>query len=278
MSLRAEHCEVWQSDKVKVTIMFNINLKDKTVAITGASQGIGAAIAKVFSDSGANVILLSRNKEKLKALSEGLKPPSTYHILDVSNENQVKEIFSKIGHVDILINNAGIWSDLPVPVQEINTDNWKKILDVNLNGAMYCTRSALPSMIKNNFGRVINISSVSGKVGDAFSSDYSASKFAMIGFTQSLAQEVARKNITANCICPGWVDTKMAEGILQDTQYATLLGMKKEELKVLSLEAVPIGRYVHPNEVGYLALYLASDYASAITGQAINIDGGLVMH
>ncbi len=133
-------------------------------------------------------------------------------------------------------------------------------------------------MIRNNFGRIINISSISGKTGDPYGSAYCASKFALIGFTQSLAQELARNNITANCICPGLVETKMAEDILHDEKYAKLIGINKEDLKASSLEAVPIGRYIHPKEVAYLALYLASNYSNAITGQSLNVDGGLCMH
>ena len=250
--------------------MFTIDLTGKTVVITGASQGIGSAIAQEFASSNASLILLSRNETKLSELSKQLS--AKYYILDISNESEVKKVFNKIEKIDILINNAGIY--FTSPVADIDTNDWKKLLDTNLNGVMYCTRSVLPTMIKNSFGRIINISSISGKHGDA----YCASKFALIGFTQSLSQETARNNITANCICPGWVETKMAEDILHDEKYAKLIGIDREELKVSSLEAVPIGRYVHPKEVAYLALYLASSYASAITGQSINIDGGLCMH
>lgn len=254
--------------------MFTIDLTGKTVVITGASQGIGAAIAEVFAESNANLILLSRNEEKLKTNSQKLK--AKYHVLDVSQEDQVKEVFNEIKNIDILINNAGVY--FTSPVSEIDSKKWKNLLDINLNGVMYCSRAAIPQMVKNNFGRIINISSISGKNGDAYGSAYCASKFALIGFTQSLAHETARNNITANCICPGWVETKMAEDILHDEKYAKLIGINKEDLKASSLEAVPIGRYVHPKEVAYLTLYLASNYSNAITGQAINIDGGLCMH
>lgn len=254
--------------------MFTIDLTGKTVVVTGASQGIGSALAEEFASSNASLVLLSRNEEKLSALSKKLS--AKYFILDVSNESEVKKIFNQIEKIDILINNAGIY--FTSPVADIDTNEWKELLDTNLNGVMYCTRSALPKMIKNDFGRIINISSISGKNGDPYGSTYCASKFALIGFTQSLSQEVARNNITANCICPGWVETKMAEDILHDEKYASLLGINKKDLKTSSLEAVPIGRYVHPKEVAYLALYLASKYANAITGQSINIDGGLVMH
>lgn len=254
--------------------MLTIDLTGKTVAITGASQGIGAAITDVFADSNANLVLLSRNEEKLAARSSQLA--ARYFILDVSKEEQVKSVFNEIGNIDILINNAGIY--FTSPVSEIDSKKWKELLDINLNGVMYCSRAALPKMIENNFGRIINISSISGKNGDAYGSAYCASKFALIGFTQSLAHEVARNNITANCICPGWVETKMAEDILHDEKYAKLIGINKEDLKASSLEAVPIGRYIHPKEVAYLALYLASNYSNAITGQSINVDGGLCMH
>ena len=248
--------------------MFNIDLTDKTVAVTGASQGIGKSISEIFAENSASVILLSRNKSKLEKntkelISKGYK--AKYFVLDVSQNNEVEKVFKEIGSVDILINNAGIY--FTSSVQDMDIKKWKELLDINLDGAMFCSKAVIESMTKKKAGRIINISSVSGKFGDAYSSAYCASKFALIGFTQSLANEVARYKITANCICPGWVETKMAEGILHD-----------EELKTNSLEAVPIGRYVQPKEIGYLALYLASDYASAITGQAINICGGLCMH
>lgn len=268
--------------------MFTIDLRGKTVVITGASQGIGKAISEVFNEAGANIILLSRNESKLKENQNRLTtvgadfisahplPNIKYFVLDVSNEEQVNNIFNKIGHIDILINNAGIY--FTSSVAEMDIKKWKELLDINLTGAMYCSKAVLPKMINKKSGRIINISSVSGKVGEAYSSAYNASKFGLIGFTQALAQEVAKYNITVNAICPGWVETQMAEDILKDEKYASLHGIPVHELKKVNIEAVPIGRYVHPKEVGYLTLYLASGYADAITGQSINIDGGLCMH
>ncbi len=254
--------------------MFTIDLTGKTVAITGSSQGIGLAIAEVFAESKAEVILLSRNEKKLKANSQKLK--TRYYILDVSKPENVSDVFNKIGRVDILINNAGI--DLNDTVVDTDIAKWKELIDVNLNGAFYCSKSVLKNMIKNKYGRIINMSSICGKTGYAFFSAYNASKFALIGLTQTIAQEVARENITANAICPGWTETEMAENILHNEKYAKYYDMPLEKLKTSSLEGVPIGRYIHPKEVAYLALYLASDYASAITGQAINVCGGLCMH
>lgn len=254
--------------------MFKIDLSGKTVAITGASQGIGKAISEVFAESGASLILLSRNKEKLSALSSQLQ--AQYFVLDVSKQEDVENVFNEIGHVDILVNNAGIF--FTSSFIDIDVKKWKELLEINLNGAMYCTKAVIRSMIKKKYGRVINISSVSGKVGEPYASAYSVSKFGLIALTQSVAQEVAEYNITVNAICPGWVETRMAEGILHDEKYANLVGIPIEKLKSSSLRAVPIGRYIHPKEVAYLALYLASDYASAITGQSINICGGMIMH
>lgn len=254
--------------------MLNIDLKGKTVAITGASQGIGKAIAEVFAECNAKVILLSRNENKLKANSQKLK--AKYFILDVSKQEDVEKVFKEIGHVDILINNAGI--HLNETIADTDITKWKELMEINLNGALYCSKAVIQTMIKNKSGRIINIASVCGKVGYPFSGAYNASKFALIGLTQTLSQEVARDNITVNAICPGWTETQMAEEVLSDPKYAEYHQIPFEKLKTSSLEAVPIGRYVHPREVAYLALYLASDYSSAITGQAINICGGLVMH
>ncbi len=268
--------------------MFTIDFSNKTVAITGTSQGIGLAIAEVFAENGANLILLSRNESKLKKNQKRLMtvgasfisahPASNikYYVLDVSKPDDVENTFNKIGDIDILINNAGI--HFTSSIVEMDIEKWKELLEINLTGSMYCTKAVLPKMIKNQSGRIINISSTSGKHGEAYSSAYNASKFGLIGFTQATALEVARDNITVNAICPGWTETQMAEDILKDEKYAKLHKIPLNELKTSSLEAVPIGRYIHPKEIGYLALYLASDYANGITGQSINLCGGLCMH
>ena len=255
--------------------MFTIDLKGKTVAITGASQGIGKAIAEVFSEANAHVILLSRNKAKLEENVKKIKN-AKYFILDVSNPEDVNKVFDQIGNIDILVNNAGIhFNDT---IEDTDVGKWKELLETNLNGAFYCSKFAVKQMQKNKFGRIINISSICGKTGWSFSGAYNASKFALIGLTQTQAQEVAREDITVNAICPGWVETAMAEEVFHDEKYAKYHEIPFGELKTSCLEAVPSGRYIHPKEVAYLALYLASDYASAITGQSINIDGGLCMH
>lgn len=254
--------------------MFSINLQDKVAVITGASQGIGKAIAEVFAESDANLVLLSRNEKKLSALSSELG--ARYFVLDVSKHDDVNKVFSQIDRIDILVNNAGIhFNDT---IEDTDVKKWKELLEINLNGAFYCSKATISKMRKNKFGRIINISSICGKIGYEFSGAYNASKFALIGLTQTLSQEVARENITVNAICPGWTETNMAEEVLHDEKYAKYHNIPFNELKTSSIEAVPIGRYVHPKEVSYLALYLASDYAAAITGQSINICGGLCMH
>lgn len=255
--------------------MLQIDLTGKTVAITGASQGIGKAMAKVFAENGAQVILLSRNEGNLKDNVKELAN-AKYFVLDVSDPENVNKVFNQIDKVDVLINNAGICFNETIADTDIS--KWKELMEINLNGAFYCSKVVLKKMIKNQYGRIINISSVCGKTGYAFSGAYNASKFALVGLTQTMAQEAARDNITVNAICPGWVETEMAEEILHDKKYAEYHQIPVDKLKTSCIEAVPIGRYIHPKEIGYLALYLASDYASAITGQAINICGGLSMN
>ena len=191
--------------------MFQIDLSGKTVAITGASQGIGKAMAEVFTEAGADVILLSRNKNKLEENVKKLMP-AKYFVLDVSKQEDVEKVFKEIGHVDILINNAGV--DFNGTIADADVDKWKAVMETNLNGALYCSKAVIKNMQKNKYGRIINISSICGKVGYAFFGAYNASKFALIGLTQTLAQEVARENITVNAICPGWTETQMAEDIL----------------------------------------------------------------
>lgn len=254
--------------------MAEISLKNKTAVITGASRGIGEATARAFANCGANVILISRNKEKLSKLTSEIN--AKYITADFSNHNEIESAFEQIKDIDILVNNAGIY--FTSEVINMDTSKWKNLLNINLLGSIYATKCALKKMFNKNYGRIIQISSISGKHGDSFGSAYSASKFGLIGFNQSLSQEVAEHNITANCICPGWVETDMAESIFKDPKYAELTGMPFEHLKEYSLEAVPIGRYIQPEEVANLATFLASDFASGINGQAINIDGGLCMH
>ena len=254
--------------------MLNIDLKGKTAVITGASRGIGKAIAEVFAEAGASLILLSRNESQLSAISYQLS--AKYFVLDVSNPEEVEKTFSKIDSIDILINNAGV--HFTSSIKDMDIEKWKELLEINLHGAMYCSKFALPKMLSKKWGRIINIASTSGKYGEAYSSAYSSSKFALIGLTQSLANEVAREGITVNAVCPGWTETAMAEGILHDDTYARLSGISIDKLKEYSLEAVPIGRYVSPYEVACLTAFLANNHASAITGQAINICGGLCMH
>ncbi|MBI1857577.1 MAG: SDR family oxidoreductase [Candidatus Melainabacteria bacterium] len=261
--------------------MLSIDLKGKTAVITGASRGIGKAIAEVFADAGASLILLSRNKSLLEQVTKELntkykKPIANSLVLDVSNPEEVEKTFSKIDSIDILINNAGV--HFTSSIKDMDIEKWKELLEINLHGAMYCSKFALPKMLSKKWGRIINIASTSGKYGEAYSGAYCSSKFALIGFTQSLANEVAREGITVNAVCPGWTETAMAEGILHDDTYARLSGISINKLKEYSLEAVPIGRYVSPYEVAYLTAFLANNHASAITGQAINICGGICMH
>lgn len=263
---------------------FQARLNDHTAVVTGASRGIGRALALSFSKAGARVALLSRNQEALNALSKEIRDqggaPSVAIRCDVSREVDVKNAFARLeetfGDPDIVINNAGIY--VTYPVKDHDTESWNQVLQTNLTGAMLVSRAALTPMIERGWGRIINISSISGRTGEAFGSAYSASKFGMIGLTQSLALEVAKHSITVNAICPGWVKTEMAISQLEDPKWCNLNSIEPSESQAIACMSVPQERLIEPEEVADLALFLATDAARGITGQSINICGGMSLH
>lgn len=250
--------------------MLKLDLTGKTVVITGASQGIGASISEVFANSGASLVLISRNENRLSALSKRLS--AKYFAANVSNESDINKVFANIDKVDVLVNNAGI--HFSSKVEDITFESMSNLFETNLTGAMFCSREAVKKMSQNKSGRIINISSTSGKLGKPFSSAYASSKAALIGFTQSLANEVARKQITVNAICPWMTETEMIEKIFSNAKYAEVKGLSFSNVKEEAVKLTPIKRFIQPEEVAHLALYLASDLASGITGQSISISGG----
>lgn len=209
----------------------------KKVLVTGGTRGIGKAIAE----------LLSANFE---VYAPGSQEMDVANITAINDYLQDKEI-------DILINNAGIY--IGKDFMKYSEEDWQKIMDINLIGTVRVSQAVLPNMIKKNWGRIVNISSISGLEGEAYGSAYSASKFAMIGLTKSLAEELAKNNITVNAICPGWVRTDMTKNV-------------KEEM---ILGSVLQKRWIEPIEVAEMAKYLISDGAQAVTGQAMSITAGL---
>ena len=257
-----------------------MDLSGKVALITGGGTGIGKAIAEALAKDRARVAIVSRNPSHLetaKAALQGLCHSVLTIQMDVRKKAEVQSAVGKVldtwGSIDILVNNAGL-SGLNL-IDDQDDNRWYDILETNLSGLYLITKEALRVMRDNHNGRVINISSVLGKFGVAGYTAYCASKHGVIGFTKALALEVASRGITVNAICPGWVDTEMARSGMD--QNAATQGISVEEFKKHALEAVPIKRFLEPEEVAQLVLYLASDKTGGITGQAINICGGQTM-
>ena len=242
---------------------------NKTVLITGSTRGIGKALALSFAKIGYSVILNSTTKNlssqnTLKQV-QSLSKNSGIYYFDVSNRKDLKEncrqIFSKYKTIDVLINNAGIVRDKTFLKMTYN--DWNKVIKVNLTGVFNITKEVLPIMAQQKWGRIVSISSVVALSGNFGQTNYSATKAGIIGFTKSLAKEVARYNITVNAVCPGFVETDMLKDIPQS--YLNKI-----------LEKIPMRRLAKPSEIAELVLFLASDKCSYITGEYISINGGLL--
>ena len=235
----------------------------KNIFISGASRGIGQSMAIHFAKNNFNVVGTSRNNFNFDYESENLFPIK----LDVTSRDDVKKCFEELKSKNllpnILINNAGITADQLF--LRMTDDDWDKVINTNLNGTFNLTKVFLKNMIKNRFGRIINISSISGLMGNPGQVNYSSSKAALNGFTRSLAKEVGSRNITVNCIAPGFIDTDM-------TSYLN------ENEKMEILKKIPLNKFGKPEDISKLAMFLISDEASYITGQTVSIDGGLLMY
>jgi len=235
----------------------------RNVFISGASRGIGKSMAIHFANNNFNVVGTSRNNFNFDEESENLFPIK----LDITSRDDVKKCFEELKSKDllpnILINNAGITADQLF--LRMSDDDWDNVINTNLNGTFNLTKVFLKNMIKNRFGRIINISSISGLMGNPGQVNYSSSKAALNGFTRSLAKEVGSRNITVNCIAPGFIDTDM-------TSYLN------ENEKTEILKKIPLNKFGKPEDISKLAMFLISDDASYITGQTISIDGGLLMY
>ena len=246
------------------------SLQDKIAIVTGASQGIGKTTAELFSKSGAHVVCIARNEKKIKSLATTISKnghSASYKSCDISNgdlfQNTIKSVINDYGKIDILINNAGVTRDSLV--LRMKNHQWDEVLNTNLKGAFYATKSVLRSMMKNKYGRIINITSIVGLQGNSGQSNYSASKAGLIGFSQSVAKEVASRGITINCIAPGWIETEMTNNLPQD--------IKSEIIK-----NIPMGKTGTTEDIAHTALFLASKESKYITGQTITVDGGRVIN
>ena len=235
----------------------------KNIFISGASRGIGKSMAEHFAKSNFNVVGTSRNNFKFDKELENLFPIK----LDVTSRNDVKDCFDELKSKnllpDILINNAGITADQLF--LRMSDDDWDNVINTNLTGTFNLTKIFLKNMIKNKFGRIINISSISGLMGNPGQVNYSSSKAALNGFTKSLAKEVGSRNITVNCVAPGFIDTDMTSYIGDN---------ERNEI----LKQIPLNKFGLPEDISRLVMFLMSDEASYITGQTISIDGGLLMY
>ncbi|HZK34926.1 MAG TPA: 3-oxoacyl-[acyl-carrier-protein] reductase [Bacillota bacterium] len=247
-----------------------MSLKGKKAIITGASRGIGKACAIHLAKQGTHIAInYTRNADLAEKTANELRDLGVQAIAvkaDVSKsedvDNMFKTILDKLGGIDILVNNAGITKDnLLIRMKE---EDWDRVLDINLKGAYLTSKAAAKYMMKKRHGRIINISSVIGMVGNAGQANYAASKAGIIGFSKSIAKELAPRGILVNIIAPGFIDTDMTSQL-------------NEKIREGILSQIPLGRYGKPGDVARLVAFLASDENQYITGQVINIDGGMVM-
>jgi NAD(P)-dependent dehydrogenase (short-subunit alcohol dehydrogenase family) len=262
-------------------------LQDRVALVTGASRGIGKAIAEALAHQGAKVALCARDAEAVRKAADEISPGDGRVLgfrADVTDKSDVRSLVQAVvarwGQIHILVNNAG--TNARVPIESDDDLRWRAVVDGTLLGAYYVTREVLRHMADRPHpnggapgGRIINLSSILGRFGVPGYTAYCTAKHGIIGFTRSLALEVAHRGITVNAICPGWVETDMADRGMAET--AAIMGITKEDFRRQALDAVPIKRILDPREIADLVVYLASDAASGMIGQAINLDGGQVM-
>ena len=244
--------------------MIKFNLSNRIAIVTGGAQGFGLAITKKFLDCGAEVIVWDIDKSALNRTQESIKNEKfTTQIVDITNFNEVTkniELITNKKNIDIFINNAGI-TGLNAGVWDYPVDEWQKVINVNLNAVFYCCKAVVPHMIKNNYGRIVNIASISGKEGNANASAYSSSKAGVIGLTKSLGKELADKNIAVNVVTPAGAKTRILDQ------------MTKEHVNFM-LSKVPRNRFLEVDELASLVAWLASEENSFSTGAVFVISGG----
>ena len=245
------------------------NLENKVAIITGASRGIGKVIAEETAKAGAKVVCVSRSLSDVEKVAKDINEQGFTAIAmacDITKGEQyqelVKSVYDKFGSVDILVNNAGVTKD--GLIMRMSEDDWDVVVDTNLKGAFNGTKAVTRHMMKQRSGRIINISSVVGLIGNAGQANYAASKAGLIGLTKATAKELASRGITVNCIAPGYIETDMTDRL-------------PEKIKNTLIEQIPLGRIGQATDIAASVCFLASEEAGYITGQTFTVDGGMVM-
>ncbi|MBM4171439.1 MAG: 3-oxoacyl-ACP reductase FabG [Ignavibacteria bacterium] len=246
-----------------------IDLKNKVTLITGGSRGIGEACVKLFASANSKVAFTFKSaKEKSNSLEAEFPNVVKAYKVNMESEKEIIDMVNQaekdFGKIDILVHNAGIWND--GTLETMTLDHWNELIKINLTSSFIFCKACATIMKKNNFGRMILITSTAGQRGEAFHSHYAASKGGMISFTKSLAVELAPFNITVNSVAPGWVDTEMNDEVFTDTNY-------KETVR----KGIPVGRIATAEDIAGPTLFLASDLARHINGEILNVNGGSVL-
>ncbi len=259
-----------------------MRLKDRIAIVTGGGQGIGRAIAEHIAREGGKVVVsdidLPAARETVEKI-HGQGGEAHEVKTDVTRKADVQAMAAEAkktyGRIDILVNNAG--TDKKGAITELSEETWEMLMDLNLKGVFLCTQAVMPAMIEQRYGRIVNISSMAGKTGEPLTSPYCAAKFGVIGFTQAVALEVGKHNVTINAVCPGPVNTELIQKSV--AQSAAIKGVSPEQfLQEFFVDPTPLGRIAEPADVARAVVFLASDEAEFITGSSLNVSGGREMH
>lgn len=246
-----------------------MELKDQIAVVTGAGRGIGRAVALELAGRGATVVLVARSRDQLEQVAAEIAQAGGQAAVmpaDVADAEQVQamvdQTIEKYEKIDILVNNAGVTRD--TVLLRMKEADWDTVISVNLKSAFLCTKAVSKGMLRKRYGRIVNMTSVIGQIGNAGQSNYAASKAGLIGFTQSIARELASRNITVNAVAPGYIATEMTDGL-------------PEKIKEQVMAQIPMGRMGEPGDVASLVSFLVGPTSAYITGQVFNVDGGMVM-
>jgi NAD(P)-dependent dehydrogenase (short-subunit alcohol dehydrogenase family) len=257
-----------------------IDLDGRVAVITGGGRGIGEAVARALAGAGARVVVAARSAGQVESVARdlvGAGLPARAVACDVTDPEAVgrlvAETESNFGSAEILINNAGVSSS--APLKSLELEEWNRMLAVNATGTYLVTRAFLPGMLAAGWGRIVNVASVAGRAGAPYVSAYAASKHAVVGFTRSVAAEVAARGITVNALCPGYVETPMTDESVERIVAKTGLSATDARERIVAMN--PQGRLIEPDEVAFLAVALCDPRARGVNGQAIGVDGGMLL-